>query len=182
MNLKQKLIAVRERREFNRGYAYADEQLALGTLPAELERQADDAWEVTPFDRGITSALRKHSSNEVAYTDLTPEVQVAFEESLDKDQIDLSLTIRNTHVSSLMQHDMNTWARIAQRLEMARDIHAARFKADLAKARDQLTEAQLVRDAALADLLAEQRAKRHWRIAACLLGFAWALAAVAVFL
>lgn len=182
MNLKQKLIAVRERREFERGYAYADEQLALGTLPAELERQADDAWAVTPFDHGISSALLAHSSNQVAYTDLAPEVQVAFEGSLDKDQIDLSLTIRNTHVSSLMQHDMNTWARIAQRLEMARDIHAARFKADLAKTRNHLTEAQLVRDDALADLWVEQRAKRRWRLAACLFGFVWALASVAVFL
>lgn len=92
----------------------------------------------------------------VNYLDMPPLLQGEFEAALSKDHLDLSLEIRNTHVACLMQGDLNTWARIAQRLEMARDILAAKHKAARAELESRLEHAH-------AEVQAAHRAARKWR-------------------
>lgn len=130
------------------------------------------------------------------------------EQALSKDQIDLSLTIRNSHACTLNDADLKTWARIADRLELARDLMAARHEGEIAAAcatiDDRIVRAcylervpvfqqggpdhEVLEDvtaddctAWVASLERLDCSRRRWRIAACMFGFAWALAAVAVF-
>lgn len=101
---------------------------------------------------------------------LPESTQVEYIERLSRDQIDLALTLRNSHVATLMPHDLVTWARIAERTEVQRDYW-----------KDRAESAETVRAAAVADLRAAERSRRRWRNgcrAACLLALALTLVAV----
>ena len=111
---------------------------------------------VTMLSPAVADRLAKRGGPVVDFKDLPKELQGEYLEDLSRGQLcDLSETIRNTHVSALMQHDMNTWAAIADKVELHRDILAEKLK-----------EAETVRDAAIADLQAAERsARRAWNLA-----------------
>lgn len=164
--------------EFNRGYDYAVEQIHEGVSAKVLEREADDTFEVTDFDRGIAAAVRTYEAQKVEFNALTPQLQGEFEAALSKDHLDLSLEIRNTHVSGLMQHDLSAWARIADRTEMHREM----LKAKCESLQLLCNQAEGVRDAAIADLDAVKSSRDTWRVLAALAALPWLVVAVVVLL
>lgn len=138
--------------------------------------------------------LEAHLPELRKFVDLTP-LEGELEQALSKDHIDLSLTIRNTHVAVLMQGDMDTWARIADRMELHRDLLAKKVKTLEARREYEIEtavylarEESAVERAHFAEVARRmtfeadeaRRSRDSWRALAAILAFAWTVFAVAV--
>lgn len=126
-----------------------------------------------PTSDNLASDARLERASQATGRDLAtmPESQqIEFIERLSRDQVDLALTLRNSHVATLAPHDLVTWARIAERTEVQRD-----YWKDLA------VSVEKARNVVALNLRAEQRSRNTWRAFCLLFAIGWAVAVSTVF-